>query len=64
MFSNIQIHAIGDAYLVMCGAPKPVKDHAERIANTALGMKLLAKEVHSPFDYGDRSQSVKVKYGL
>ena len=52
---------IGDAYMVVCGAPEPVASHAERIANTALGMNIVARQVMSPYDYGDKSTAVKVR---
>ena len=29
---------IGDAYVVVAGAPEEVADHAQRIANMAIGM--------------------------
>ena len=47
--------------MVVCGAPEPVPSHAERIANTALGMNIVSKQVMSPYDYGDKSTSVKVE---
>ena len=61
MYLKIQVELIGDAYMVICGAPEPVPSHAERIANTALGMNIVSKQVMSPYDYGDKSTSVKVE---
>jgi guanylate cyclase len=34
-----KIKTIGDAYMVVCGAPEPRHDHAEAIANLALDMQ-------------------------
>ena len=47
--------------MVVSGIPDPLNTHAERIANTGLGMLLSAAEVMSPFDYGDGNKTVKVK---
>ena len=46
--------------MVVSGLPEPLETHAERIANTALGLQLVAREVPSPYDYGDKSKNVKV----
>ncbi len=61
-FSNMfeQVETIDDAYMVVCGVPDQVVSHPDRIANTALGMRIAACDVLSPFDYGDKSTSVKV----
>ena len=56
----IQVGAIGDAYMVISGAPDQVKSHADRIANVALGMCTATKEVISPFKYRDGFKGVQV----
>ena len=54
------MEAVADAYMVISGAPDVVATHAERMANTALGMLLASQEVTSPYDYGDKDKRVKV----
>jgi hypothetical protein len=36
--------------MVCGGVPNPVPDHAQRVADMALGMHLVAREVQSPMD--------------
>ncbi|XP_071951091.1 guanylate cyclase soluble subunit beta-2-like isoform X2 [Antedon mediterranea] len=43
-----KVETIGDAYMVVGGLPLPIKTHAARIANMALGMMITSKEVSSP----------------
>ncbi|XP_033120977.1 guanylate cyclase soluble subunit beta-2-like, partial [Anneissia japonica] len=43
-----KVETIGDAYMVVGGLPLPIKTHAARIANMALGMMIISKEVISP----------------
>lgn len=50
--------------MVVCGVPEPLQTHAERICNTALAMMHIAKELSSPYDYGDKSKSVKIRIGI
>ena len=44
----IQVETIGDAYMVVGGLPIPIKSHADRVANMALGMMVASSEVISP----------------
>lgn len=44
----VKVETIGDAYMVVGGVPVPVSTHAERVANFALGMILMATEVKNP----------------
>ena len=47
--------SIGEAYFVVSGVPDKVHNHAERVANTALGTMYVAQEVSSPTN-GDKLQ--------
>ena len=42
-----KIKTIGDAYFAVCGVPKPVRDHTERIADFALDLRAAAEAWHS-----------------
>ncbi len=44
----LQVETIGDAYMVVGGLPIPIRTHAERVANMALGMMVASSEVISP----------------
>lgn len=61
---TFRVEAIGDAYMVVSGAPDDLPSHAERIANTALAMVIAAREVTSPRAYEDKSTAIKVRIGL
>ncbi|KAK3095852.1 hypothetical protein FSP39_020028 [Pinctada imbricata] len=52
---TFRVESIGDACVIISGAPEKVPNHAERIANTALGMMCLSQEVASPL-YGEKIQ--------
>lgn len=58
-FSNtlhvFQVESIGDAYFVVSGTPESQTHHAERVANTALGMLVLGNEIACPL-YGEKIQ--------
>ncbi|XP_072466594.1 guanylate cyclase soluble subunit beta-2-like [Notamacropus eugenii] len=43
-----KVETIGDAYMVVGGVPVPVENHAQRVANFALGMRISAREVMNP----------------
>nr|XP_016780788.2 guanylate cyclase soluble subunit beta-2 [Pan troglodytes] len=43
-----KVETIGDAYMVVGGVPVPIGNHAQRVANFALGMRISAKEVMNP----------------
>ncbi|XP_071799009.1 guanylate cyclase soluble subunit beta-2-like [Asterias amurensis] len=43
-----KVETIGDAYMVVGGLPIPIKSHADRVANMALGMMVASSEVISP----------------
>ncbi|XP_021349770.1 guanylate cyclase soluble subunit beta-2-like [Mizuhopecten yessoensis] len=47
-----RVESIGDAYFVVAGVPEKIDNHAERIANTALGMMHLSHEVANPMTGG------------
>ncbi|XP_060563345.1 guanylate cyclase soluble subunit beta-2-like [Ruditapes philippinarum] len=53
--NSFKVESIGDAYLVIAGVGEKKESHAERIANTALGMVVTAREIRSPLD-GDPIQ--------
>ena len=44
----VQVETIGDAYMVVGGLHKIVSTHAVRIANQALGMLFVSRNVKSP----------------
>ena len=54
------MEAVGDAFLVVAGVPDPLMSHAQRAANTALAMCMVARRIASPYDYGDGTTAVKV----
>ncbi|KAK3604651.1 hypothetical protein CHS0354_007194 [Potamilus streckersoni] len=43
-----RVESVGDAYMVVSGLPERNYNHAERMANTALGMRIVGQEVRSP----------------
>lgn len=45
---SFKVESVGDAYFVVSGTPESDSHHAERVANTALGMMLVGREVESP----------------
>lgn len=45
---SFKVESVGDAYFVVSGTPESDSHHAERVANTALGMMLVGSEVESP----------------
>ncbi|KAM3932211.1 guanylate cyclase soluble subunit beta-2-like [Leptodactylus fuscus] len=55
-----KVETIGDAYMVVGGVPVPVSTHAERVANFALGMILMAKEVKNPVT----GNPIQIRVGL
>ncbi|XP_071165575.1 guanylate cyclase soluble subunit beta-2-like [Mytilus edulis] len=55
-----RVESIGDAYFVVSGVPDKVHNHAERIANTALGMMFTSQEVASPVN----GENVQIRIGV
>ena len=55
-----QVESIGDAYMVVSGVPEDVQNHAERVGNVALGMRVVTENVVSPFKHKDGTKAVKV----
>ncbi|CAJ0961645.1 unnamed protein product [Ranitomeya imitator] len=55
-----KVETIGDAYMVVGGVPVPVSTHAERVANFALGMILMAREVQNPIT----GNAIQIRVGL
>ena len=55
IFIIVKVESIGDAFLVIAGVGEKKESHADRIANTALGMLITAREIRSPLD-GDPIQ--------
>ena len=44
----VKVETIGDAYMVVCGAPEVTQEHAQRIANMAIDMIHASSQVISP----------------
>lgn len=41
-----KIKTIGDAYMVVCGAPTPYTDHAQRVVRLAIALNNISKDIH------------------
>jgi len=54
-----KIKTIGDAYMVVGGAPTPRKDHAEAVADLALAMRDSAASLHTP-----TGEPLQIRIGL
>ncbi len=54
-----KIKTIGDAYMVVAGAPDPCPDHAERVVNFALEAVHELKEINERYDF-----CVEVRIGI
>ncbi|XP_023416205.2 guanylate cyclase soluble subunit beta-2-like [Cavia porcellus] len=55
-----KVETIGDSYMVVGGVPVPVRSHAERVANFALGMRISAKEVMNPVT----GEPIQIRIGI
>eukprot|EP00049_Salpingoeca_infusionum_P017168 m.351979 g.351979 ORF g.351979 m.351979 type:complete len:810 (+) comp16416_c0_seq1:338-2767(+) len=55
-----KVETIGDAYMVVCGIPDPVVNHAEKLAGFAMDMVGASTEVSSPID----GSGVKIRVGM
>ncbi|XP_043849657.1 guanylate cyclase soluble subunit beta-2-like [Dromiciops gliroides] len=55
-----KVETIGDAYMVVGGVPVPVEDHAQRVANFALGMRISAREVMNPIT----GEPIQIRVGI
>ncbi|XP_036106450.1 guanylate cyclase soluble subunit beta-2-like isoform X1 [Molossus molossus] len=55
-----KVETIGDAYMVVGGVPVPVGNHAQRVANFALGMRISAKEVMNPVT----GEPIQIRVGI
>ncbi|KAM9675156.1 guanylate cyclase soluble subunit beta-2-like [Dama dama] len=55
-----KVETIGDAYMVVGGVPVPVRSHAQRVANFALGMRISAKEVMNPVT----GEPIQIRVGI
>ncbi|KAH3811328.1 hypothetical protein DPMN_139739 [Dreissena polymorpha] len=58
----IKVESVGDAYLAVAGVGVSEKreQHAERVANTALGMRITARDLTSPLD----GESIQLRFGI
>ena len=63
VFIIVKVESIGDAFLVIAGVGEKKESHADRIANTALGMLITAREIRSPLD-GDPIQVGRLCHDL
>ena len=57
---TVQVKSIGDAFLVVSDVLAPSDSDVEQIADTALLILDLSRNVACPFDYGDNTAHVKV----
>ncbi|XP_006879665.1 PREDICTED: guanylate cyclase soluble subunit beta-2-like [Elephantulus edwardii] len=55
-----KVETIGDAYMVVGGVPVPVRSHAQRVANFALGMRISAREVMNPVT----GEPIQIRVGI
>ncbi|XP_036599802.1 guanylate cyclase soluble subunit beta-2-like [Trichosurus vulpecula] len=55
-----KVETIGDAYMVVGGVPVPVENHAQRVANFALGMRISAREVTNPVT----GEPIQIRVGI
>ncbi|KAK2509208.1 hypothetical protein MC885_016798 [Smutsia gigantea] len=55
-----KVETIGDAYMVVGGVPVPVRNHAQRVANFALGMRVSAREVMNPVT----GEPIQIRVGI
>uniref|UniRef100_A0A4X2LR14 guanylate cyclase n=1 Tax=Vombatus ursinus TaxID=29139 RepID=A0A4X2LR14_VOMUR len=55
-----KVETIGDAYMVVGGVPVPVENHAQRVANFALGMRISAREVMNPVT----GEPIQIRVGI
>ncbi|XP_023573023.1 guanylate cyclase soluble subunit beta-2 [Octodon degus] len=55
-----KVETIGDAYMVVGGVPVPIRSHAQRVANFALGMRISAKEVMNPVT----GEPIQIRVGI
>ncbi|KAF4025610.1 hypothetical protein G4228_017704 [Cervus hanglu yarkandensis] len=55
-----KVETIGDAYMVVGGVPVPVRSHAQRVANFALGLRISAKEVMNPVT----GEPIQIRVGI
>lgn len=60
-YDTFRVESIGDAYLVISGAPTAVSDHATRIAYTSLAMLETTKHVRAPNKAGS---CISVRIGI
>jgi hypothetical protein len=57
---SLQVEAVADAYMVISGAPTPLRSHAERLANAALGLLFTAQELTTKHVHEDGDSRPKV----
>uniref|UniRef100_A0A8C6QJK7 guanylate cyclase n=1 Tax=Nannospalax galili TaxID=1026970 RepID=A0A8C6QJK7_NANGA len=55
-----KVETIGDAYMVVGGVPVPVENHAQRVANFALGMRISAEDVMNPVT----GEPIQIRVGI
>lgn len=49
-YGTFKVETIGDAYIVICGVPEPIEDHADRIVEMGLAMVHVTRTIFSPTD--------------
>ena len=61
LYFCMQVETIGDAYMVVCGAPERIQSHADHVADMALSM---IEAVVTKKDPSGLNDYIKIRIGL